>query len=78
MTNRPRGVTVDNVKHPNRVTIQTSDVLTPAHAAEFLGISRMTLWRWVQKGKIRPVIFDDQTFFHIRELEQLRDVEQTT
>ena len=55
-----------------QVTIQVADILTPTKAAEYLGISRMTLWRWTKSGKITPIMLD-HTYFHIRELERLRE-----
>jgi len=58
------------------VTIKTGDLLTASRAAEFLGVSRMTLWRWVRDGKIRPVEFDNQRFFHINELHTLKEAKQ--
>lgn len=54
-----------------QVTIQVTDLLTPTKAAKYLGISRMTLWRWTKAGKITPVMLD-HTYFHIRELERVR------
>jgi len=56
-----------------RVTIEVKDVLPPSQAARFLGVSRMTLWRWVKKGKIRAIVFDKQSFFHINELRHLKE-----
>jgi hypothetical protein len=32
----------------------------------------MTLWRWVRDGKIGPIEFDSQRFFHINELRILK------
>jgi len=58
------------------VTIKTADLLTATRAAEFLGVSRMTLWRWVRDGKIRPIEFDNQRFFHISELQTLKEARE--
>ena len=30
-------------------------------------------WRWVRDGKIRPIEFDNQRFFHINELQRLKE-----
>ena len=58
------------------VRIRTTDLLTATRAAEYLGVSRMTLWRWVRDGKIRPIEFDNQRFFHISELRTLKEAKQ--
>ena len=57
-------------------TIRPADLLTATRAAEFLGVSRMTLWRWVRDGKIRPIEFDNQRFFHINELQTLKEARE--
>lgn len=54
-----------------RVTINVTDILTPTKAAEYLGIHRMTLWRWVKDGKITPVMLD-HAYFHINELNRVK------
>jgi len=55
------------------ITIRTADLLTATRAAEFLGVCRMTLWRWVRDGKIRPIEVDNQRFFHINELQKVKE-----
>jgi len=54
-----------------RVTVNINDILTPTRAAKYLGIARMTLWRWVKAGKITPVMLD-HTYFHISELNRVK------
>lgn len=54
-----------------RVTIQVNDLLPPKRAAKYLGITTMTLWRWVKDGKITPVILDHR-YFHINELNRVK------
>ncbi|HUV56604.1 MAG TPA: helix-turn-helix domain-containing protein [Dehalococcoidales bacterium] len=54
-----------------RVTITVNDILTPTKAAAYLGIARMTLWRWVRDGKITPVMLD-HAYFHLAELTRVK------
>lgn len=54
-----------------RITIQATDLLPPKKAAEYLGITTMTLWRWVKDGKITPVMLDHR-YFHISELNRVK------
>ena len=49
------------------------DVLPPAKAAKRLGISRVTLWRWVKAGKITPIMLD-HAHFHVDEVNRVREV----
>ncbi len=58
-----------------RVTIDVKDILSPSKAAEYLGVSRMTLWRWVKEGKIAPLMLD-HTYFHIRELNRVKALKE--
>ena len=60
-----------------RVTINVQDILTPTKAAEYLGVSRMTLWRWVRDEKITPLILD-HTYFHIAELNRVKALREQT
>ena len=54
-----------------KVTIRTSDILTATDAARYLGVSRMTIWRWVKSGKITPIMLD-HNYFHINELKRVK------
>ena len=54
-----------------RVTLYVQDILPPKKAAEYLGISTMTLWRWVRDGKITPVMLD-HSYFHMTELKRAK------
>ena len=59
-------------------TVKTNDLLTGGRTALFLGIHRQTLWRWVCAGKIKPVIIDNQRFFHINELKTIKESREAT
>lgn len=54
-----------------RITIEVRDLLNPKKAAQYLGITTMTLWRWVRDKKITPVMLD-HAYFHINELERIK------
>lgn len=54
----------------NVITLEAEDLLPPRKAAAFLGITTMTLWRWMKAGKIVPVMLD-HAYFHMKELERV-------
>lgn len=54
-----------------KVTIDVKDLVPPRKACKFLGITKMTLSRWVRSGKITPVMLDHR-YFHINELNRVR------
>jgi len=58
-----------------RITIQVTDLLPPKKAAEYLGVTTMTLWRWVRDSKIIPVLLD-HTYFHINELNRVKALKE--
>ena len=66
---------VDNVG-AERITIQATNLLSPKKAAEYLGITTMTLWRWTKDGKITPVMLDHR-YFHISELNRVKRLRET-
>ena len=53
------------------VTIQVTDLLPPKKAAEYLGVTTMTLSRWVRDGKITPVMLGHR-YYHISELNRVK------
>jgi len=54
-----------------KITIEVKGLLPPKKAAKYLGITTMTLWRWVRDGKITPVMLDHR-YFHISELDRMK------
>lgn len=54
-----------------RITIGINDLLPPKRAAEYLGVTTMTLWRWRRDGII-AVIMLDRPYFHINELNRIK------
>jgi hypothetical protein len=57
------------------IQVKPQDLLSPSSAAHYLHISRMTLWRWVRDGKVKPIEFDGQKFFDKIELQPMIKVE---
>jgi len=60
------------MENKQKVTVTVNELLSSTKAAKYLGISRMTLWRWVKAGTITPVMFD-HAYFHIKELMRVKD-----
>jgi len=54
-----------------RITIEVKDLLPPKQAAHYLGVSKMTLWRWRRDGIISVVMLD-RPYFHINELNRVK------
>jgi len=54
-----------------RITIDSKDLISPKQAAQYLGITTMTLWRWRRDGMITPIMLD-HAYFHIRELDRIK------
>lgn len=57
-----------------RVSVNGSEYITAGGAAEAVGISRQTLWRWRQEGRVPAGhrFRDKQILFTADELEQIR------
>ena len=53
------------------ITLEVTNLLSPKKAAEYLGITKMTLWRWARDGKITSVMLD-HAYFHINELNRVK------
>lgn len=52
------------------------DAISSEDAARMLGVSRMTLWRWVKSGKAeQTVAIGKHKFFTKYEIKRLREVE---
>ena len=58
-----------------RITVKVEVILSPKKAAAYLGITTMTLWRWVKSHKITPVILD-HAYFHINELDRVKALQK--
>jgi len=54
-----------------RITLDIKDLLSPKRAAQYLGVSTMTLWRWVRDKKIVPCMLD-HAYFHVGELDRVK------
>ncbi|MBA7619773.1 hypothetical protein ES703_27114 [subsurface metagenome] len=55
----------------NRVTVQITGLYSPQKAAAYLGVSKMTLWRWTRDGIITCVMLETR-FYPENELKRVK------
>jgi len=55
-----------------KITLSTDDALTQKEAAEALGVTTMTIWRWIRDGKIVAVKFGNYQLIPKSEVERLK------
>ena len=53
------------------IKFQTDDLISYREAVRILGISRMTLYAWVNKGKLNPLKIADRRYLFREEVERL-------
>jgi len=53
------------------ITFKSTDILSISEAAKQLGITRMTLYRWIDKGKIQSLMFGVYRAIPVVEVERL-------
>ncbi len=53
------------------ITFKSTDILSISEAAKQLGITRMTLYRWIDKGKIQSLMFGGYRAIPVVEVERL-------
>ena len=58
------------------ITFKSDDILSLADAAKALGVTRITLYRWMDKGKIASVMFGGYRAIPKAEIERLKGVRQ--
>lgn len=54
------------------VSIEADDLLSIVDTARYLGIGRMTLWRWRQQSKIKPITLAGRQFFSVKDLDAIK------
>jgi hypothetical protein len=54
-----------------RISLKVEDIYSPTRAAKYLGVSKMTLYRWLGKKKISS-IYLDHNYFHVTELDRVK------
>ena len=56
----------------NIITVEVHDALTHKEAAAILGVSIMTVWRWVRDGKLHAVRIGDYTYISRSAVEKVK------
>jgi len=56
-----------------KITISTNDLISVPEAAKELGVHFTTLYRWINKGKIRPIRISNQVFIATDEIKALKE-----
>ena len=54
-----------------KIEINVTELLPLTKAAEYLGVSKMTLWRWTQQGKVSTLLLDHH-YYPVQELDKLK------
>jgi excisionase family DNA binding protein len=60
-----------------KITISTDDLLSVPQAAKQLGVHFATLYRWIDKGRVRPLRIGGQVFVtrdEVRALKKQREL----
>jgi excisionase family DNA binding protein len=74
LTNCPRYVTIYNMAvQQNRLTIAVENILTIPEAAKELGVHRVTIYRWIDKGIVHPFRVGRQVFLTTDEVKALKE-----
>jgi len=61
-----------------RITVTTEDLMSVPQAAKELGVNFSTVYRWIDKGKIRPFRIGGQVFVTVDEIRTLKEQRETT
>jgi len=54
------------------ISFKSTDILSISEAAKSLGVTRVTLYRWIDKGKIQSLMFGGYRAIARSEVERLK------
>jgi excisionase family DNA binding protein len=55
------------------IKLQTEDLITFSEAARLLNVTRMTIYAWIERGKLHPLNIARNKFLLKDEIEKLRN-----
>lgn len=58
------------------MAIELKGLFSPKEAAKILGVSRMTIFRWLKAGRLAPVVVAGQRFIPESETDRLKKEKQ--
>ena len=61
-----------------KITVTTEDLVSVPQAAKELGVNFSTVYRWINKGKIRPFRIGGQVFITVDEIRSLKELRATS
>ena len=74
MTNNKFNVKLFNTMAETKtIKVKTDSIISIAEASKILGVSKMTIYRWVRSGKITSVCFGFITYLLREEVERISD-----
>jgi len=56
-----------------RIVVTTEDLITVPRVAKELGVHHTTIYRWIQKGVVRPFRIGGQVFITLDDLKALKE-----
>ena len=59
------------MNNETKITVTTNDLLTVGDAAKILQVSRMTVYRWIEAGKMLSVELGGIVFVAVKEVEKM-------
>ena len=58
------------------ITFKSTDILSISEAAKELGVTRVTLYRWIGKGKVQSLLFGGYRAIPLTEVVRLKGERQ--
>ena len=54
------------------IRVNNEDLISVGRAAKILGITRMTLYRWIKISKVKAIKLGNISFIHVKEVDRLK------
>jgi excisionase family DNA binding protein len=61
-----------NIVKDESITLVAKGMVSRKSAAQYLGVTTMTLWRWTKEGRLPVVNIDSHIFYRTADLDRLK------